>query len=672
MLRAYKYLGHPVVLLFFYLLVAGILLYVIDYYPKNDIESLLIKAIPWALMANMALILIGIVLCRTEIAEFFSRLFYIKIPPNPPLLRGDKELEHSFTPPLENEDKELEHSFSPHLEKGGKGLEHHLTPPLENGDKELEHHFTHPLEKGGQELEHHFTPPLVKGGKGGFSSFVGQTLKKINYRGVLLVLVILFAFVMASFVAPRTHRIYFDEDIYANIGQNIALSGQAAICNYGEFVHSEYQPNWLSYNKEPNGWPFLISLVFQIFGTSELYVYILNNLMLAAGVGIAFAITWAMTGAFFPSIMAALILALIPHNLIWANTMAAEPAAAFFTLACVLCLMIFLKTNEWRHLYLLAVILPFASQMRPESLLLIPLAFLAIMLIRPEKLLTRQLWGAGMITAVFLLPQMLHLYAESGHSWGAGDAKFSLDYFGSNIAVNGLYYLNNKAFPALLTIFAVLGLIFGKHSGKWRIILFFWFLVFWGIFLFFYAGSYQYGADVRFAVVSFAPLAILAALGMDWIKNKLQPLLTGTNATIILVTILLLAWIKFLPLVRLVGQEAWAARADHAFTQESVKKLPDRSIVVSHIPTMLLLWGQSAVSVHGVLNDEGLIPHLAGKFDGGVYFHHNYWCETSSDANNDACREIRQKYDLEEFVSDDSTGRLFGLYRIRIKEAGKK
>jgi len=537
MLRAYKYLGHPVVLLFLYLLVAGILLYTIDYYPKNDIERLLIKAVPWALMANMALILIGIILCRTEIAEFFGRLFYIKIPPNPPLLRGDKELEHSFTPPLLKGGEELEHNFAHPLENEDKELEHSFTPPLLKGGEELEHHFAHPLENGGKGLEHNLIPPLVKGGKGGFSSFVGPTLKKINYQGVLLVLVILFAFVMASVVAPRTHRIFFDEDIYANIGQNIALSGQAAICNYGEFVHGEYQPNWLSYNKEPNGWPFLISLVFQIFGTGELYAFILNNLMLAAGVGLAFAITWAMTGAFFPSIMAALILALIPHHLIWANTMAAEPAAAFFTLACVLCLMIYLKTNEWRHLYLLAVILPFASQMRPESLLLIPLAFLAIMLIRPEKLLTRQLWGAGMITAVFLLPQMLHFYAESGHSWGAGDAKFSLDYFGNNIAVNGLYYLNNKAFPALVTIFAVLGLFFATYCGKWRIILFFWFLVFWGIFLFFYAGSYQYGADVRFAVLSFAPLAILAALGMDWIKNKLQPLLTGTNVTIILVTI---------------------------------------------------------------------------------------------------------------------------------------
>jgi 4-amino-4-deoxy-L-arabinose transferase-like glycosyltransferase len=572
---AYKYLGHPIALLFVYLLTAGIIIYTIDYYPKGSIEIWLIKAVPWALLTNMVLILIGIILCRQEIAGFFSKLF-------------------------------------------------------------------------------------------------GPALKKINYQGVLLVLIIIFSFVMASFVAPRTHRIYFDEDIYANVGQNIALSNQAAICNYGEFVHGEYKPNWLSYNKEPNGWPYLISLAFQIFGANELYVFLLNNLILAAGVGLVFIITSEITGAFFPSIMAAFIFSLIPHNLIWANTAAAEPAAAFFTLASLLCLIIYLKTNQWRHLYLLAAILPFSSQMRLESILIIPLSFLALILVRPENILRRQLWGAGIITAIFLAPLMLHLYAESGQSWGAEGAMFSLDFFRNNIMVNGLYYLNNEAFPALVTIFAVLGLFFAKYSGKWKIIIFVWFLAFWGIFLFFYAGSYRYGADVRFAVVSFAPLTILAALGMDWIKNKLQPLCSGTNATIIIVLILLVAWIKFLPLIRLVGQEAWAARRDHALTREFIKKIPDRSVVISHIPTMLLLWGQDAVSVHGSLNDEGFMRHLISKFDGGVYFHHNYWCDTSSDANTKVCREVRKKYDLEEIVSDSSTGRLFGLYRIRIKEVGNK
>ncbi len=31
-------------------------------------------------------------------------------------------------------------------------------------------------------------------------------------------------FVLVVFVAPREHRIFYDEDIYVNIGQNIAMT----------------------------------------------------------------------------------------------------------------------------------------------------------------------------------------------------------------------------------------------------------------------------------------------------------------------------------------------------------------------------------------------------------------------------------------------------------------
>jgi hypothetical protein len=43
-----------------------------------------------------------------------------------------------------------------------------------------------------------------------------------------------------------------------------------------------------------------------------------------------------------------------------------------------------------------------------------------------------------------------------------------------------------------------------------RLTLFGYFLAFWLVFLFFYAGSYNYGADVRYSLMTFVPIAILA------------------------------------------------------------------------------------------------------------------------------------------------------------------
>ena len=570
-LKIIKYLSHPFAIFFYYLIIAGILVWTIDYYPKSAMEGFLMRALPWTLLFNLLLIIITLILCGKGIAGFLKNLFV-------------------------------------------------------------------------------------------------ADLNKINRQGIWLALIVILAFVMVTFVAPRTHRIFFDEDIYANIGQNIALTGQAGMASYGEFFHGEYKANWLSYNKEPGGWPFLISVAFQLCGVNELAAFILNNLFFTAAVFLIFLITLEITGAYSPALLAAFIFSLIPHNIIWANTAAAEPAAAFFTLFSLLCLTIYLKTTEARQLFLLAAVLPFSCQMRPESILIIPLAFIALAMFRRELFFKKQLWATGLLTFLLLLPHLLHFYAVGNNSWGAAGARFSWEFFRNNIIVNGPYYFNNEWFPLLFTLAAVIGFILTKYSLKWRYFIFLWFTAFWGIFLFFYAGSYRYGADVRFALLSFAPLAILAGFGLDWIRNKLVELLPGGSAAaLIIVVILLVSWIRFLPLIRNIGQEAWEARADHSLTREFIKKIPERSIVVTHVPTMILLWQQSAISVDA-LKDRALMANLINKYDGNVYFHYNYWCHTASDTNSRVCGEVKKNFALEEIAADKSLGRLYGLYRIRMRE----
>ena len=75
----------------------------------------------------------------------------------------------------------------------------------------------------------------------------------------------------------------------------------------------------------------------------------------------------------------------------------------------------------------------------------------------------------------------------------------------------------------------------------------------------------------------------------------------------LLVIVLLVSWLKFLPLVRLVGQEAWGARYDHDHAREFIKKIPNRAIVLSHIPTMFLLWGQNAIQTFAGINNPEII-----------------------------------------------------------------
>jgi len=512
-----------------------------------------------------------------------------------------------------------------------------------------------------------------------YGDLIGSFREFQNRKGVYLVILLLVAFSMASFVAPRTHRIFYDEDIYANIGQNIAVKGETGYCNYGTFEYGEYYPHWVSYNKEPSGWPFLISLAFQLFGTDEFYAFLLNNAIFAFGILIAFFITWHLTGRYFSAFLAALVFALIPHNLIWANTAAAEPSASFFAGLTVLSLIVYLKTCKDRHLFLLLVLFPFASQMRPESILIFVLILFAVLIFSPKTLIDKKVWGIGILTTVFLLPHILHIYAVSGHSWGAEGAKFSLRFFPENISVNGSYYLNNRYFPVVFTLLSIIGLIFSRHSSKWRLVILLWFLIFWGIFLFFYAGSYRYGADVRFSLLSFMPLSILAGMGGGFVREKIagykikdsgcSSLSSGKMDPIpcIILIVILLSFIQFLPLIREVGQEAWGARYDHKYAQEFIKKIPSRSIILTQNPTMFLLWKQNAIQTYAGINNPSLIQFLMKRYQGHVYFHYNYWCNTKSERNRRLCDGIKERYELEEIARAREQDYEYGLYRMSFR-----
>lgn len=562
MQKIYENRFFPVILVLGHLTLFGIVIYIMDYFPRGEINEILKKWVPWNLRVNFLLLLVGIFLSHQDI--------------------------------------------------------------------------------------------------------LGSIKNFLNKKGTYLLLLLLLSFSLVFFVAPRTHRIFFDEDIYANTGQNIALTNQTGYANYGTFEYGEYHPQWITYNKDPSGWPFLISLVFQLFGTNEAYAFFLNNLLFIGSVLLVFFITWSLTGCYFTSSLSALIFGLVPHNLTWANTAAAEPSASFFAGAVVLSLIVFAKTRNNRHLFLLAVMIPFASYMRPETTLVFFLVVVAFLVLSPRDLVSKKFWGFGLLTALFLLPNLLHFYALGGHSWGAEGAKFSFGFFWENLRVNGLYYLNNESFPTLFTLLFLVGLVLARHALKWKLLTLTWFLLFWGIFLFFYAGSYRYGADVRFSLLSFMPLSILAGMGGAYLREKIEGLISK-DTSFFVILVLLFAFVRFLPLVRQVGQEAWGARYDHKYAREFIKKIPERSIVLTHNPTMFLLWKQNAIQTYAGINNPDLIKRLMKKYYGHVYFHYDYWCNTKSERNQRLCREIKEKYRLEEIVSAQEQDYKYALFKMSTK-----
>jgi hypothetical protein len=98
-------------------------------------------------------------------------------------------------------------------------------------------------------------------------------------------------------------------------------------------------------------------------------------------------------------------------------------------------------------------------------------------------------------------------------------------------------------------------------------------------------------------------------------------------------------FILYLPLVRSVGEEAWAARADIAFSEKFVQGLPKNSFVFTHNPSVFHLLGINAGQM-SILSSEPdyVIRTLLPRYSGGVYMHWNFWCNVSDPVQQEFCK----------------------------------
>ena len=100
-----------------------------------------------------------------------------------------------------------------------------------------------------------------------------------------------------------------------------------------------------------------------------------------------------------------------------------------------------------------------------------------------------------------------------------------------------------------------------------------------------------------------------------------------------------------------------------------VDMLPERSIVLTQNPTMFLLWRQNAIQTYAGINNPDLIKTLFEKYQGHVYFHHNYWCNTKNKRNIRLCQDIRERYELEKIAEETEQDYRYGIFKMKSKDS---
>jgi hypothetical protein len=494
------------------------------------------------------------------------------------------------------------------------------------------------------------------------SALVARRAIARSFEGTLALAVGLaaLALTLALLLPPRTHRIYYDEDIYQNVAQNLLGSGQAEMCNEGTVAEGALSCRAGEYNKEPVAFAFVLSLLFRLTGVHEDVAHWVNPFLFAIGVIAAVWVAAQLTADIQVAAAAGVVYLLTPQNLLWSATISAEPGAAATAGIAVGGALLYFRERSWSAGLLMASTMATAAQWRPESLLVVPVVG-AVALLR-GRLNDRRLAAAALLGVLLLIPALLHFRAVMNEDWGSPQGgKFSRQYLPGNLRTNALFFVDGRDYPRLFTALALLGLAW-RGSARTRLVLGLWLVSFWGVFIPFYAGSYRYGVDVRFSLLCAMPLAVLAGRGFGQLMARMAP--ASGSAQVIGFLALLYSFSSYLPLVRAVGVEGRAARADHAAAREFVALVPPQSIVLSHNPGMLQVMGQSAAQTSLGTHRRERLEWFFAEFPGGVYFHYNFWCNVPDPVQSGLCRTILSQ-NLHQVVAERSAGwDRFVLYRL--------
>jgi len=170
--------------------------------------------------------------------------------------------------------------------------------------------------------------------------------RAIQWRdGVGMAVVAALALGLTLSVAPRTNRIYYDEQIYQNIGQNLADSKRAQMCNDGTMRDGRLDCRRGEYNKQPYAYPHVLSLLYRAFGVRMATAFVFNAIAMALTVCAVYLIVVLLFSDRVAALFAALLFALIPEQLIWSASAASEPSASLASAAAVLAAACFVR---WR------------------------------------------------------------------------------------------------------------------------------------------------------------------------------------------------------------------------------------------------------------------------------------------------------------------------------------
>lgn len=503
-----------------------------------------------------------------------------------------------------------------------------------------------------------------------------KDIKKDVY--IYMLVIFIFALIIRGLIPPKTARLFFDEDIYLDMAKQIATHFSSCLCDYG----NKLECFKCELMKWPVAHPFLLSIPFLLFGSSDLVATYLMIFLSSLSVVFVFLSSYLLFEDKRIAIFSSLVLALLPVHILWSTTSSADVTFSFFTSLILFFSILSAKSNDLRIHAISLLALALAVQAKTEGIILIVLYFLTQILLNKDysKLIKKNSYILVIITSLLLMSVYLaHIfYANRTDTWGSSGEKFSIEHLRSNLAGNLNYWLETSAItdkgaydgkqlyhPAILTLVACIGFIsLLKRNSKKFLVLLSWFGILFLVYASFYAGNVYYGVDVRYVLPQYIAFSMACGFGLFSIFNFLRRKMNEKIAFILVIVSLLIYFALYVPKIHVLSEqieESYGARLYRDSAINFASKQPDDCYFISHVSSIYSWLGKGHMQIWYIYQQEfdSIVNNSCVIFDEG------YWCAIKV-SESQSCVEFNKKYKLELLnrVNDTKEMKIYSLYRI--------
>ena len=319
-------------------------------------------------------------------------------------------------------------------------------------------------------------------------------------------LVCIISLLIRIYIPPHQHILYIDEAWYTEAGKNILL-----------------HENQLEYPKSI-GWPFVLSVVFGIFGISNMVAIYASMFFGAISGVLIFLIVRLIVKNEYIAVLIALVFAMLPVHIRWSATAETNVTSLFFVLLSVLLMLFYYKKKDQSLFWLSAAGMSFAAQFRPENYALVILFLIGAFIFEKKKVkeILYDFSNLLLIVAVFAMGNLAHtLVFQFSSNWIVRDSRgkisgnnWSLDNLINNSIAYSSNLFNGNYYSLAIVLLAAFGIVLMFYrQRKFAYFFFAWFVINW---LVYFTSWFQtLGGRERFYLSFYPSILIFTAYGIN-------------------------------------------------------------------------------------------------------------------------------------------------------------